>query len=469
MSVRRFVKRLPYPIRQGIKYTYGTASRAIPPRLRYGKVFWDTYNFLQESQWWSTEKLEEYQMQQLSKLLDHGYKNVPYYRRVFDERGLKPAHIQDFDDLAKLPYLEKGTVHLQGKYILAENFNVKSLTVSHTSGTTGKALHFYQDTTTSQKEKAFIYHQWSRVGFQPGDASIQLRGAISRRRLVHYDPFSRIMRLSPLVDSKETTVYYLRKMSSFGARFLHGYPGAIASLARMIKIHGLTVPIKVKAVLFASEAIYEWERELVQEVFSCRVFSHYGMAEKVVLAAECEQSNRYHCLPQYGVTEIDPESHEIIGTGFLNYVNPFIRYRTTDVSSVPVDSGCEKCGRNYYPVFEKVEGRLEDFIITSRGALIAPAAITHPFKDLKTIKDTQVVQECPDRVIVRAVPWDEGNLQSFEAEIARLCQDLQDILGTDMHVQGKMTEEIERPKTGKYKWIVSEVSRDSLEKGIKEI
>jgi phenylacetate-coenzyme A ligase PaaK-like adenylate-forming protein len=44
-------------------------------------------------------------MQQLSKHLHHAYANVPYYRKVFDERELHPRDIQTFDDLKKLPYL----------------------------------------------------------------------------------------------------------------------------------------------------------------------------------------------------------------------------------------------------------------------------------------------------------------------------------------------------------------------------
>ena len=89
MSIRNSAKKLPYPIKQGIKYAYGL----IPFSIRYGKVFRDTYEFLQKSQWWSREKLEEYQMQQLAKLLTHSYENIPYYRRVFDERGLKPTRL----------------------------------------------------------------------------------------------------------------------------------------------------------------------------------------------------------------------------------------------------------------------------------------------------------------------------------------------------------------------------------------
>ena len=88
--LNQFVGSFPYPLKQSLKYAYG----AIPFGIRYGKAFRETYAFLQESQWWSRERLEEYQLAQLGKLLDHAYENVPYYRRVFDERGLKPRDIK---------------------------------------------------------------------------------------------------------------------------------------------------------------------------------------------------------------------------------------------------------------------------------------------------------------------------------------------------------------------------------------
>ena len=51
-------------------------------------AFISTYRLLKKSQWWNREQLEEYQLQQLSKLLNHAYENVPYYRKVFNERGV---------------------------------------------------------------------------------------------------------------------------------------------------------------------------------------------------------------------------------------------------------------------------------------------------------------------------------------------------------------------------------------------
>ena len=461
MRLRKIVKSLPYPVRQGAKYIYG----ALPTKLRYGRVFWETYNFLQESQWWSREKLEEYQMQQLSKLLHHAYENVPYYRRIFDERGLKPKDIQDFDNLKKLPYLTKDDFKIHFDELVARNINVKNLPMGHTSGTSGKPLQFYTSSVIAQKELAFIFHQWSRVGYEPGDARVEMRGQLKEENeTVEFIPSSKVLRLSPRIDNKEIARYYLEKIKEFKGSFLHGYPSTIASFAHTIKKCGLLVPFRLKAVFFASEAIYDWEREIVNDVFNCRVFCHYGLAEQVVLAAECEISHFYHCLPQYGITEFDPETNEIIGTSLLNYINPFIRYKTTDIAfNIKQNSYC--CNRSYYPMFEKLEGRIEDYIVTSHG-LIGPAIITHPFKDLKTIKETQIVQKAINYIFLRVVKWEDKEKSEFNSETNQLSYDLQQIFGDDMRIEVKEVEEIERTKSGKFKWIVSEVAHDSLEHGL---
>ena len=123
MDLEKLVKSLPYPLEQGIKYAYG----AVPVPLRYGKMFRQMYAFLQESQWWSREQLEEYQLEQLGRLLEHAYENVPYYRRVFDERGLKPKDIQDFKDLQQLPYLTKEIIQENLPDLVARNCDHRRL------------------------------------------------------------------------------------------------------------------------------------------------------------------------------------------------------------------------------------------------------------------------------------------------------------------------------------------------------
>jgi len=465
MNIRYFTKKLPYPIKQRLKSIYSF----IPPRFLYNKVFWKTYNFLQESQWWSREKLEEYQRKQLSTLLTHAYENIPYYRKVFDERGLKPKDIQDFYDLRKLPYLTKDIFKQHFSKFIAKNLKLKGLLRTHTSGTTGQPLQFYQDPSENFKEWAFVCHQWHRVGYNPGDPRVELRGDIIRgKELIAHDSIERVLRLSPRINNKDVVTYYIDKIRQFGARFLHGYPSAIGQFASMIKHHRLSVSFKLKAVLFASETVFPWERQVVEEIFECQVFSFYGLTEHVVMAAECEHNHYYHCIPQYGITEIETDTNEIIGTSFLNYVNPFIRYKTTDIASEPVSLGCSECGRQYYPVLSGIEGRIDDFVITPEGMLISPAVLTHPFKDCKTIRNSQIIQKTLDYVKLEIVPWDDCNSEMLKSELRELCQSLQHILSPEMKISTEVVEYVKLSKSSKSKWVISEVSQGILERGFEE-
>jgi len=63
--------------------------KVVPFPYVYGLGFAKFYNFLMESQWWPVEKLQEYQNERLRIIIKYAYQNVPYYRRIFDERGLK--------------------------------------------------------------------------------------------------------------------------------------------------------------------------------------------------------------------------------------------------------------------------------------------------------------------------------------------------------------------------------------------
>ncbi|MCX6826813.1 MAG: hypothetical protein NTV06_06080, partial [candidate division Zixibacteria bacterium] len=45
------------------------------------------WRFFEKSQYWSKQKLLDYQWMQLKKLLQYSYENSPYYAHIFRERG----------------------------------------------------------------------------------------------------------------------------------------------------------------------------------------------------------------------------------------------------------------------------------------------------------------------------------------------------------------------------------------------
>ncbi|PKM48966.1 MAG: hypothetical protein CVV02_18135 [Firmicutes bacterium HGW-Firmicutes-7] len=239
--MRNLIRKAPSWIKEPIKYLYGL----IPYEKRLGKVFWDTYNFLQKSQWWSKEQLEEYQLKQLEKLLKHAYENVSYYRKVFDERKLKPKDIHSFDDLKKLPFLTKEIIRNNFNDLMAKNLPKSMFQYTSTSGSTGIPLAFYHEKGLSTaKEWAFMVTQWNRVGYKIGDKCIVLRGNVirsaSKGKFWEYNPVNKNLFLSSSHMTDEILPEYIAKIREFKPDFIQAYPSAITILARFMKEHNIT-------------------------------------------------------------------------------------------------------------------------------------------------------------------------------------------------------------------------------------
>jgi len=465
MSLRELAKRrLPYPAKQGLKYIYS----AIPARFRYGKVFWDTYNFLQESQWWSRKKLEEYQMQQLSRLLRHAYENVPYYRRVFDERGLKPNVIQDFNDLRKLPYLTKGIIRENLRDLVARNYPRSKLEYVTTGGSTGIPLGFYwKRDVTDLKEWAFVITLWSRVGFELGNRCVVLRGnvvrSVNKGKFWEYDPLKKDLIISSYHMTDELLPNYIVKIREFRPDFIQAYPSAITILARFMKDNDIKPFPTVKAVLCTSENLYSWQRELLEEVMKCRVWSFYGHAERAALAGECEVSTYYHIQPEYGIVELinkdgnpltnEDELGEIVATGFNNSAMPFIRYRTMDLA-VPANSRCS-CGRNY-SLMKRIEGRVQELIMSKDGRLIPHVSWIHEAA-WKGIKQIQFVQQKQGEIIFQVVKNTSKSERQIERHILRLYGPKFEGL---CEVSLRFVDYIPCTKSGKFRFLVQKLPID---------
>ena len=53
------------------------------------------------------EEMKKLQSEKLVKQVKHVYENVPYYKNLMDEKGVKPDDIKSIDDIHKLPFLTK--------------------------------------------------------------------------------------------------------------------------------------------------------------------------------------------------------------------------------------------------------------------------------------------------------------------------------------------------------------------------
>jgi phenylacetate-CoA ligase len=465
MNVKKFIKSLPYPIEQSTRYIYSL----LPPRVRYGKTFWSTYNLLKESQYWSLERIENYQMAELNRLLNYAYENVPYYKRIFKERDIKPDDIRSFKDLERIPFLTKEIIRKNTKELISKEYPLEKLKFVTTGGSTGNPLGFYADEKTYfEREWAFMVSQWNRVGYRFGSKSVVLRGNIIKRKrrgiYQEYDPIFKNLYLSTYHMNEETLTEYIRIINEFKPEFIWNYPSALTILAKFMENNNIKPLESVKALLCGSENLYPLQRELFEKVFKCRVYSWYGHTEQAVLAGECENSKYYHIFPEYGFVELinngkvinnDNELGEIVATGFNNYVFPFIRYRTLDIAKYK--NGSCSCGRNY-KLFEKVEGRTQDLIVTRDGRLITLTALifAQHFESFSKLKEMQIVQEKKGELIIKIVK--NPGFSDFDKK--EIAERIHNAVGDGLKIKFEFVSNITRTKSGKMRFLIQKIPFD---------
>ncbi len=371
----------------------------VPFEYRLGSSFRATLALLRESDKWSQKRVRGYQETELGRLLDHAIRNVPYYERY--KRFLtKPA----FEILREIEPVTKSEIQQNLDLFVVPEHLRGAHHITYTGGSSGKPLKIYQNDDALEKEWAFMIAQWIRAEYRLGDKRAAFRGVEfrgSQTDIVRENPIYDEILLSPFDLTEKALERYIKELRNFRPRFLRGYPSAISVLASYIRDNKVTHLPDIKGVLCGSEGLFDGQRELIESAFDAPVYSWYGMSEKVVLAGECERSNLYHAFPQYGITEIvdsngnvtsEPGSEgEIVGTGFLNRVMPFIRYRLDDSARI-VGNRCSECRRNHLLLSDVKGHRVQDAIIGKSGGRISMTAINMHDKTFEGVRQFQFRQ-----------------------------------------------------------------------------
>ena len=400
------------PVRRRV----GRILSVLPLSFVLGAKFRRTLRFVREAQWWSAEQAQHYQLDQVRRICSLAYERSPFYRRSFDEAGLHPSALASLDDLAKLPTIDRQTLNDHARDMCSVPWPPANADFVATGGTGGSPLQFYINADRSATEFAYLVGTWERAGYALGSSIAVLRGQVVPLRDdgIHHahDPLLRHHYYSSFHMTEEQMARYVEHMCRLAPSFLHVYPSSADQLVRFIERSGCRSP-KLRAVLAESEIVYPDQRRRAERILGCRYFSCYGHTEKLVLACECERSSRYHVWPTYGYFELLDEDArpvttpgrrgEIVGTGFINTVVPFIRYRTGDFATY-VASRCEDCGRDH-SIIEDIRGhRTQEMLVMRDGSQVSWTALNMHDDTFDNVRQFQFYQDAPGQALLRIVP-----------------------------------------------------------------
>ena len=444
-----------------------SAYSGLLDKERYGGKFSYFQNLLNISQFHTSAQLKEYQDSKLKELISYSYEHVPYYRRVMDERGLTPYDIQTSNDLIKLPILTKDIINKNFSDLLSDEYNLKTVKKGHTSGTTGSPLEICYSSDLIHINYALLDRQYKWAGINLkrfGDRIAIIRGNVivplkqNKPPFWRHNYFHNHMLLSSFHMSQDNLKHYVDGLIKFNPKVLDGYPSTVYVLAKYLKNKGQH--LKLDAVLTSSETLFDFQREIIEETFQCKIFDYFGAAERVMFSTECEKHEGHHIASEYGITEILDRNHKpidnneigyLVATSLHNYAMPMIRYMTNDMTAIKSDN-CS-CGRAL-PLMEDVTTKAEDLLTLKDGRLISPSVLTHPLKPLTSIIESQIIQENLDDVVIKLVVSDDFT-DSHESE---LIHGLGERLGEGVNIRIEKVDELQRTSSGKFKWVISKVA-----------
>lgn len=426
----------------------GYASRF----LRRGLLFHKLLRELEQNEKASPEKIIEYQNKMLRLSVENAYKQVPYYKKLFDRLQIKPQAIKTIEDLQLLPILKKDAVRGHEEKFVSPS--VKFKFKAYTSGTTGTPLNLFRDRFSVNLENAAIWRQRRWADFGLNDRRATLRGDLvtpvdgAEPPFWQFNPGENQLLMSSYHLSDKFIPYYLDKLREFQPAAIEAYPSSVYRLARYMQINQ-EQPIRVKAVFTSSEMLFDYQREVIEQYFG-KVFDYYGNAERVAFICMCEFGN-YHYAMDYSIVEFIPAEDglcQIVGTTLHNSAMPFIRYATGDLAQMSHEN-CP-CNRPF-PIVKKLEGRRDDYVITPSGKWLGRLDLV--FKGVSHLIEGQIIQDHLDFVRVLIVPGTD--FTDNDEQI--LSKKLHERLGSEIKIAIEKVESIPRTKQGKYQLVISKV------------
>lgn len=431
-------------------------------KQRFNHFFKETLADLEKSQTLQKEDILTYKEEKLHQILEHAYSTTVFYKQFFDNHHVKPDDFKTLEDIRKFPVLTKEHIREHFKDMISSEVRIEDLIANHTSGSSGKALDFYQTKTSLPYLWAVWWRFRNRFGVQFGDKHLNFTGKLVVPITQKHPPYWRInkplnqwlINMQHISSDKVETIVDMVEKEQFV--FFAGYPSIIHAFASLLREKNIVLEHPPRFIFTGAEKMYDNQREDIEIVMPGVVITdHYGTSEGVINASKCCQ-NVYHEDFELGHLECEEPHYlssteyegDILGTSFRNYGMPFIRYKIGD-SAIWSNKSCS-CGL-HSQVIRDIQGRSEDYVITPEGLQLK--RFDYLFKNTVGIKECQVVQQQLGEVLFRIVRRDSYSTQTEEV----LRKGVADMISPTIACRFEYVNEIKRTIAGKFKAVVSEL------------
>jgi phenylacetate-CoA ligase len=401
---------------------------------------------------WSRERLDSLRRRKLQRLAAHAYERVPYYRRLMDQAGVKPANIREPADLRRIPITTKADLRRAGQDCLASGMD--ATIVQHTSGHSGVPFEVRMTAAEARTRRLREFRMLIGIGVRPRDRLTLLGPVHTRPKRLHRALGFYRMDVIPLLLAPEEQ---LRRFRLAHPDVLWAYPSALQTVLHYAGC-GLRDLARPRFLINSSAVMTPLFRErLLAETPEMEIVNIYGSAEAGRIAAECRSRRGLHVEDDAIILELLEDGSPVepgregtaVVTCLDQFAMPLIRYEQGDICRERLES----CGCGWQtPVLDPPTGRQSDMLTLPDGKKVSPDRIDVSLRHETDLLQYRFVQDRLDRIQAQLC----FRCPQTPAKLAELQRRMEEATGKGITVD---IEVVEEPKfdSVKFKVFVSKL------------
>jgi phenylacetate-CoA ligase len=414
-------------------------------------------------------ELRDLQLQRLQSVVTRAWRQVKLFHSRMDERGLAPEDIRSLEDIAKLPFTEKGDLRDTYPFGLFASPMKDVVRLHASSGTTGKPIVVAYTQEDVDVWTSVLVRCFAGCGLHRGDI-IQIAygyGLFTGGLGAHYGAEGLGATVVPTSVGHADRQIML--MKDFGVTAMCCTPTYFLHLIERAAELGVNLKkLPLRAGVFGAEPWTESMRKHIEGASRIEAFDIYGLSEIIGpgVGCECRMHQGLHIFEDHFYPEIvdtatgaplpDGIEGELVLTTLSKQAMPMIRYRTRDITML-LPGRCE-CGRTLRRIGRI--GRRSDDMLIIRGVNVFPSQVESALLQIEgTLPHYQIVlireQELDQmEVQVEVTPqMFNDKIGALQGLYERLQNALDHVLGIRVRVALVEAHTIERSQ-GKAKRVI---------------
>lgn len=409
---------------------------------------------LVEVQEQTRDEFLRWQTEQRWAIVKYHHRHCNWYREKVGK------HLPDrWEDV---PQLSKSDLQRPLRESISDEFDLKQVYVSSTSGSSGTPFFFAKDRYSHALTWALIKHRYALYELALDSKQARFYGIpLEKRQYLTEMLKDKIMNrvrfpVFDLSDEKLSEFYERFKRRRFA--YIYGYTQSLVQFARFLINNNLNIKSVCHTLtlcITTAEVCTNEDRRLLERAFHVPVVNEYGASELGVIAFEFPDGRWLLSEETLFVELVDSnlgtvgtgKDGEIVITSLFNKAMPIIRYRVGDLGHLEDVDGPSI----YYRQLRRLTGRTNDLIHLPSGRVSAGLTFYYISRTILetsgVLKEFIIKQEKLNKFVFEVVT----NRDLSVAEIEDIKRKLEVYLEPNLELQIRRVPRIERSRSGKIK------------------